>query len=102
MIYVASPYTHEDPAVREERYLAALRYTAKLLANKRWCFSPIVHCHDLALRRGQGVQVLLDPHPQPGRLVPEPGHGLDAARRHLEAQGVAPGRSPPPGKRATA
>jgi len=31
MIYLASPYSHPDPAVRAERYRAACRATAALL-----------------------------------------------------------------------
>lgn len=48
-IYIASPYTSPDPAIMEERYLAAEAYTAKLLSQSRWCYSPIVHCHSLSL-----------------------------------------------------
>lgn len=48
MIYIASPYSHPNPGVRQERYLLVRLYTARLLAAKSWCYSPIVHCHDLA------------------------------------------------------
>ena len=48
MIYVGSPYTHKDPAIMDQRYNQVLAYTAKLIRNKRWCFSPIVHCHPMA------------------------------------------------------
>lgn len=50
MIYVASPYSHPAPAVREGRFRAAQEYTAQLLRARSWCYSPIVHCHDLAVR----------------------------------------------------
>lgn len=50
MIYIASPYSHADPAIRESRYRAVEHYTAELLRAQSWCYSPIVHCHHLALR----------------------------------------------------
>lgn len=46
--YLASPYSHPDPYVREQRYLAAASALQTLLANKIWTYSPIVHCHELA------------------------------------------------------
>jgi hypothetical protein len=48
MIYLASPYTHADPWIMEERYLRAARVLAGLLAQGLWTYSPIVHCHELA------------------------------------------------------
>jgi hypothetical protein len=48
MIYVASPYTHRDRQRMEVRYHAACDFTARLLNDKMWCYSPIVHCHELA------------------------------------------------------
>lgn len=48
MIYIASPYTHHDCRVEEERYKEVMRYTAYLLRKKEWCYSPIVHCHEMA------------------------------------------------------
>lgn len=48
MIYLASPYTHPDPWVMEERYLRAMRVLTQLLAAGKWTYSPIVHCHELA------------------------------------------------------
>lgn len=50
MIYVASPYSHPAPAMREHRYRAVEEYTFTLLRNRSWCYSPIVHCHHLAAR----------------------------------------------------
>lgn len=47
-IYIASPYSHADPEVRERRYQQVMYYTAALLGTRRWCYSPIVHCHELA------------------------------------------------------
>lgn len=47
--YVASPYTHPDPATMWQRYYDAKRYVAWALDNGIWCYSPIVHCHELAV-----------------------------------------------------
>lgn len=49
-IYIASPYSHPDAEVRHERYSAAQRYLVHLLQERRWAFSPIVHCHDAAMK----------------------------------------------------
>jgi hypothetical protein len=50
MIYLATPYTHEDPSIVEERYLLALDITQFFLKQGVWIFSPIVHCHEIAKR----------------------------------------------------
>ena len=47
MIYLASPYSHPDPLVREARFNAACRATADLVHAGRAVFSPIVHGHPL-------------------------------------------------------
>lgn len=47
MIYLASAYSSDDPAVREARYQAACRATAVLLMGGETVFSPIVHSHVL-------------------------------------------------------
>lgn len=50
-LYIASPYTHDDPAVREARYKKVLDFTAWLAVTYRlWGFSPIVHSHNMALQ----------------------------------------------------
>jgi len=46
--YLASPYTHAEPAMREVRYHAAMKCCAWLLKNRVWVYSPIVYCHELA------------------------------------------------------
>lgn len=51
-IYLASPYTHPDPTVREERYVAACQATAHLMRDGDVVFSPIVHSHLLATDYG--------------------------------------------------
>jgi nucleoside 2-deoxyribosyltransferase len=47
MIYLASPYSHPDPMVREQRFLAACRATVTLIRAGEVVFSPIVHSHAL-------------------------------------------------------
>ena len=47
MIYLASPYSHPDPAVRERRFRSACCAAAKLLHEGHAVFSPIVHGHPL-------------------------------------------------------
>lgn len=49
MIYLASPYSHPDPAVREQRYLAACRVCSKLMKEGLHVFSPIAHTHPVAV-----------------------------------------------------
>lgn len=50
MIYLASPYTHKDQLIMKTRFLLAEQVTARLLHRRSWVYSPIVHCHELALR----------------------------------------------------
>lgn len=49
MIYLASPYSHPDPAVRQERYEQAMAAQAYLLREGVYTYSPIVACHPMAL-----------------------------------------------------
>lgn len=48
MLYVASPYSHPDPAVRQWRFDAACQVTAAFLRAGLCAVSPIVHSHPLA------------------------------------------------------
>lgn len=50
LAYLASPHSHPDPAVREERYEAALQATARLIACGVVVYSPIAHFHEIAKR----------------------------------------------------
>jgi len=51
--YLASPYTHPDPKVREKRYLAAMDVVRDaLLEGVETLFSPIVHSHPVGERFG--------------------------------------------------
>lgn len=47
MIYLASPYSHPDPAVRQQRFESACEFTASMMRAGRLVFSPVVHSHPL-------------------------------------------------------
>ena len=47
-MYLASPYSHPDPFVRETRYLWAMKELTHALKMGIHVYSPIVHCHELA------------------------------------------------------
>ena len=47
MLYLASPYSDPDNAVRDQRFRAACRATAALLCSGHVVYSPIVHGHPL-------------------------------------------------------
>lgn len=48
MIYVASPYTHGNPDIVQQRFEQVESITAELLRQKLHVFSPIVHGHVIA------------------------------------------------------
>ncbi len=48
MIYLCSPYSHVDPEVREQRFEAACKAAARLMADGEFVFSPIAHAHPIA------------------------------------------------------
>lgn len=48
MIYLATPYSHPDPAVRQGRFEAANQMTAVLIEQGHVVFSPISHSHVVA------------------------------------------------------
>lgn len=50
MIYIASPYSHPDPEIREKRFRQVEHYTAEQTRRGRCVFSPIVHGHAMAIR----------------------------------------------------
>jgi hypothetical protein len=52
MIYLASPYSDPDPAVMEARFDAVCRYAGKLMNEGLVVYSPIAHCHPIAVRTG--------------------------------------------------
>lgn len=47
-IYIASPYSHPDAAVRQERHVAACKKAAQYAANGIPHFSPIAQSHPVA------------------------------------------------------
>jgi hypothetical protein len=49
LVYLASPYSHPDPAVRLARFEAANRVAAILMARGILVFSPLSHSHPIAL-----------------------------------------------------
>ena len=48
MIYLASPYSHLDPRVRERRFDAVCQAAADLMCAGQSVFSPIAHSHSIA------------------------------------------------------
>ena len=48
MIYIASPYSHKNPAVEEHRYMMAEMYVVAAMKQRLAVFSPIYYCHNLA------------------------------------------------------
>lgn len=46
-MYLASPYSHPDPEVRQQRFDAACAAAAALMRTGHQVFSPIVHGHPL-------------------------------------------------------
>jgi len=49
IIYLAIPYSHPDPAVREARFMMANKAAARLMERGEYVFSPISHTHSIAL-----------------------------------------------------
>jgi nucleoside 2-deoxyribosyltransferase len=49
MIYLASPYTAKTKELQEEKYQSVLRLCGKLLKERHNVWSPIVHCHTMAV-----------------------------------------------------
>lgn len=47
MIYLASPYSHPNPAVREQRFRAVCRAAVAMIKMGHAVFSPIAHSHAL-------------------------------------------------------
>ena len=49
IIYLAVPYTHADPAIRERRFNIVNKVAASLINKGLHIFSPISHSHPIAL-----------------------------------------------------
>jgi len=45
--YLASPYSHPDPVVRQQRFEAVCKVAAKLMLAGEVVFSPIAHSHSI-------------------------------------------------------
>jgi hypothetical protein len=52
LIYLGSPFSHADPAVRRWRYEQVSRFTVELLKSGVHAFSPIVYGFEMAERFG--------------------------------------------------
>ena len=49
LIYLASPYTHPEHMVQHDRFIRTCLAAAYLMERGHFVFSPIAHCHPLAL-----------------------------------------------------
>lgn len=49
MIYLGSPYSHFDWRVRDSRFRSVCRAAGALMKTSKHIFSPIAHCHPIAL-----------------------------------------------------
>lgn len=50
MIYIASPYSHPNPEIRQVRFEQVCVYVRQLMAKGVVCFSPIAYGHQFSLR----------------------------------------------------
>jgi len=50
LIYLASPYSHPDPAVRLQRFETVCKVAGDLMRNGHHIFSPIAHTHPIAVK----------------------------------------------------
>ena len=48
MIYIASPYSHKNEHIMQERYEAVCSFCAQATLRRDFVFSPIVHWHPIA------------------------------------------------------
>lgn len=51
-IYLASPYSHTNPDVRQHRYEKILEYSVAFTKKGEVVFSPIVHSHPMSTQHG--------------------------------------------------
>ena len=47
--YLAVPYSHPDPAVRQARFETVNEVAARMMAEGHYVFSPISHTHPIAM-----------------------------------------------------
>ncbi len=48
LVYVASPYSHDDPSVRQRRFELVAEFAAHLMRDGLFVYSPIAHTHPIA------------------------------------------------------
>jgi len=48
LIYLASPYTHPNPRVMEERFHSVCKAAARLIGQGHFIYCPIAHSHPIA------------------------------------------------------
>jgi hypothetical protein len=48
LIYIATPYSHSDSKVQQERFDKVNRFSAGLMGDGLYVFSPISHAHPIA------------------------------------------------------
>jgi len=49
MIYVASPYSHDDPKVRADRFLAVCKFAARAIEKGFFVIPPVTFTHPIHL-----------------------------------------------------
>lgn len=49
LVYLASPYSHPDPAVRHQRFEAVCRMAGRMMEQGQVVYSPIAHSHPISL-----------------------------------------------------
>lgn len=49
LIYLASPYSHADTSIRDQRFAIVCRAAARLMSEGHLIFSPIAHTHPIAM-----------------------------------------------------
>lgn len=49
LTYLASPYSHPDPAVREARFVAVCKVAGEMMGRGHVVYSPIAHSHPIAM-----------------------------------------------------
>lgn len=53
-VYLATPYSHPDPKVREARFQAVNAVAAQLMRDGHHVYSPISHAHPTLRDAGMG------------------------------------------------
>lgn len=61
MMYLAAPYSHSDPAVRERRFQTVSHVAADLVRAGHRVFSPISHSHPIAVHGLPGDWAFWEP-----------------------------------------